>query len=279
MLFLLAGCATVEVPDCCPDTAEPTRLKEGSLRVVSLNIAHSRGTSLNQMLVSKQGFLDNLDEVSDLLLRIDPDIAALQEVDAPSRWSGKFDHLGYIRNRTGWREHIHGDHQQGYMSRFGTALISPHDLQGEHSHRFRSSWPTTTKGFVTATIDWQLTDKTITLTVFSVHLDFSRKKVRQAQINELIEYINKISGPIIVAGDFNGEWVDKDSAVRELIDELDLQAYDPDAESIGTYKKPDGKRLDWILISDDLSFDSYTVEPDRVSDHLAVVADIVYKPE
>jgi endonuclease/exonuclease/phosphatase family metal-dependent hydrolase len=275
---LLNACTTVDVPECCKNTAQPTELVSNQIRICSLNIAHGRAQSLNQMFVSKQGFLDNLDAVSELLLRIKPDIAALQEVDAPSRWSGKFDHLDYIRNQTGWSEHIHGEHQQGWSSTFGTAIISPHDLQGEHSHSFQPSFPTTTKGFVTATIDWQLPEQTVTLTVFSLHLDFFRRKVRQAQIDELSDYISKIDGPVIIAGDFNGEWVDKDSAVRELIEELNLKAFQPDADNLGTYKKISGKRLDWVLISQDLGFANYSVDPEKVSDHLAVVADIIYLP-
>jgi endonuclease/exonuclease/phosphatase family metal-dependent hydrolase len=276
--LMLNACTTLEVPECCPDALEPTNLDSEHIRVSSLNIAHGRGTSFNQMFVSKQSFANNLDAVAELLLRIKPDIAALQEVDAPSRWSGKFNHLDYIRTKTNWREFIHGHHQQGWSSTFGTAIISPHDLQGEHSHSFKPSFPSTTKGFVTATIDWQVADKAITLTVFSVHLDFFRRKVRQAQIDELSDYIRKAEGPVIVAGDFNGEWVNKYSAVRELIEELNLKAFMPEAENLGTYKKTSGKRLDWILISQELGFANYSVDPEKLSDHLAVVADIVYLP-
>ena len=277
-LALLSACTTIDVPECCPAAAQPTILISEQIRISSLNIAHGRANSFNQMFVSKQKFLDNLDALSELLLQINPDIAALQEVDAPSRWSGKFNHLDYIRNKTGWSEYIHGEHQQGWASSFGTAIVSQHDLQGEHSHSFQPSFPSTTKGFVTATIDWQLPEQTVTLTVFSVHLDFFRRKVRQAQIDELSDYIRKISGPVVIAGDFNGEWTDKDSAVYELIEELNLKAFQPDADNLGTYKKTSGKRLDWILISQDLEFADYSVAPEKISDHLAVVADIIYLP-
>jgi endonuclease/exonuclease/phosphatase family metal-dependent hydrolase len=33
-------------------------------------------------------------------------------------------------------------------------------------------------------------------------------------------------------------------------------------------------RLDWILISEELDFAAYETLPDRLSDHLAVVADL-----
>jgi endonuclease/exonuclease/phosphatase family metal-dependent hydrolase len=59
---------------------------------------------------------------------------------------------------------------------------------------------------------------------------------------------------------------------------LDLQVFKPHAEGLSTYGDK-GARLDWILISSDLEFDNYYVIPDVVSDHYAVAADIVLKPE
>ena len=51
-----------------------------------------------------------------------------------------------------------------------------------------------------------------------------------------------------------------------------LQAFSPTTEELGTYKTT--RRLDWILISEELRFVEYTVLPDLVSDHLASVAKI-----
>jgi endonuclease/exonuclease/phosphatase family metal-dependent hydrolase len=62
--------------------------------------------------------------------------------------------------------------------------------------------------------------------------------------------------------------------VKRLADELDLHAYEPDKEGMGTYGGRDGKRLDWILISRELEFINYRLLPDIVSDHLAVYAEI-----
>ena len=63
-----------------------------------------------------------------------------------------------------------------------------------------------------------------------------------------------------------------------VMDGLDLIAYDPHSDALGTYKKTDGRRLDWILVSRDLQFVEYRVLPDKLSDHLAVFAEVRVRP-
>jgi endonuclease/exonuclease/phosphatase family metal-dependent hydrolase len=48
------------------------------------------------------------------------------------------------------------------------------------------------------------------------------------------------------------------------------------AENLPTYFTS-GRRLDWVLISDELEFLSHAVLPDAISDHQAIVADIGWK--
>jgi endonuclease/exonuclease/phosphatase family metal-dependent hydrolase len=60
--------------------------------------------------------------------------------------------------------------------------------------------------------------------------------------------------------------------VRQLANAIGLRAFRPTTQELRTYKG--AKRLDWILISDELKFIDYAVLPNIVSDHLAVVAKI-----
>ncbi|WP_221894641.1 hypothetical protein [Bathymodiolus japonicus methanotrophic gill symbiont] len=52
-----------------------------------------------------------------------------------------------------------------------------------------------------------------------------------------------------------------------------LKVYQPQADNLPTYSNGDS-RLDWILISSELKFVSYKVLPDKLSDHLMLVAEI-----
>lgn len=226
------------------------------------------------MLVSRQQTYDNLDAIANLLDEIDSDIVALQEADAASRWSGKFDHVEYLLSQTGYSCFVHGSHKDSWIAAFGTALLSRVALHESASIPFAPSPPTNTKGFVRSSVYWQAHGRTIPLTVVSVHLDFSRKSVRESQISQLVAELSIVDSPLIILGDFNSEWSDKYSSVRALADALKLDTYLADEPDLGTYKEMAGKRLDWILISQSLDFIDHKVMPHVVSDHLAVYAEV-----
>lgn len=67
--------------------------KDGNLTILSLNIAHGRNQSINQLLVNKEDLKHNIITIARLIKAVDADVVALQEVDGPSSWSGNFDHL------------------------------------------------------------------------------------------------------------------------------------------------------------------------------------------
>lgn len=254
----------------------PETLVSETLSLFALNIAHARGSSLNQLLVTREGHQHSLAAIASVLGTSNIDIVALQEVDAPSWWSGDFDHLQHLAELSDYPASVHGTHAESWFFSYGTALLSRVRMQNTLSHSFKPSWPTATKGYVRGAVLWQSAGTAPQmLTVISVHLDFSRKSVRKAQLAELLADLATLPRPLIVVGDFNADWAEPESPVRELVERAGLQAYRPSAQHLGTYK--DTERLDWILISGDLSFRDYRVVPDIVSDHLATVATIEFK--
>ena len=112
--------------------------------------------------------------------------------------------------------------------------------------------------------------------IVSVHLDFSRQSVRERQIEEMSNVLAGRSFPIIILGDFNSDWFEQENVIRKLADDFKLKAYRPEAVDLATYNS-ENRRLDWILISDDLEFAEYRILPDVVSDHYAVYASIAIK--
>jgi endonuclease/exonuclease/phosphatase family metal-dependent hydrolase len=259
----------------------PARIIEAdTLDLLTLNVAHGRGTAFNQMLVSAAGHRQNLKEIATILLDSNAQVAALQEADAPSLWSGKFDHVEFLAEVTGYPFFVHGYHADAWPFTYGAALISKYSMSNTSSQRFSPSWPTANKGFVRGTVLWRKTDKTVTplpVTLVSVHLDFSREGVRQQQIAELVQALADVKTPLVILGDFNADWSTDDSPVRSLASELGLRPFMPAEQGLSTYKGT--KRLDWILISDELTFVEYNVIPQVVSDHLAVVASIGWKEQ
>jgi len=257
----------------------PEVINSETLDLLTLNVAHGRGTALNQMLVSASQHRQNLDEIAAILRDSGTHIAALQEADAPSLWSGKFNHVDYLAEASDYPFSVHGYHADSWPYTYGAALLSRFKLSHTESHRFSPSWPTASKGFVRASILWRNgeTASQESVTLVSVHLDFSRENVREAQIREMINDLEALDTPLIIMGDFNADWSVDDSPVRVLARALDLQVFRPATQDLGTYKG--SERLDWILISEDLRFVEYTVLPDIVSDHLAVVARIGWDKE
>ena len=109
--------------------------------------------------------------------------------------------------------------------------------------------------------------------VVSLHLDFSRSTVRQAQIQELVTLLQQRNNPVVVLGDFNTDGSGDNSCLKTLQHALKLKAYAGNGKKFETFPLTE-KRLDWILISPQMSFANYHTLPDVVSDHLAVVAEL-----
>ena len=266
----------------CPAAAEGVGAIDSTfIRAVTLNVAHGRKDGRNQMLLGEETIRSNLVEVADFLDRSEADVIALQEVDAESKWSGKFNHLDVLSENSAFVCSYHGIHASGRMYDFGTALLAQKPFRDSFTHSFKPSWPTTTKGFSFAAVDWNpggaLPEPTV-VNFVSVHLDFSRRSVRRSQVEEMVAALSQIEGPMVMMGDFNTDWEAKESSLKSLAEQLNLSAFKPTAEGLSTYGKK-GARLDWILISDDLEFSDYSVLPEVMSDHFAVAAEIVLRDE
>lgn len=278
LLFAQAGNAA-ELRDHCHQPRPPKAITANTLRVMTLNVAHGRGTARNQFLVGTSGIYQNLDAVARLIKSKSTHVVALQEADAPSRWSGQFDQVSYVAEQTGLACSTHGVHSDSWMASYGTALVADAVLEFSDSRTFGPSWPTTRKGFVVARLNWKKNEQTRGVTIVSAHLDFLRARVRDRQIDSMIRNLSVRPGPFVIMGDVNSTWSDASGHVRRLSEELGLRVFEPDNENLGTYRSRSGPRLDWVLLSEELAFVDYQVLPDIVSDHLAVYAEIDYIDE
>lgn len=280
---LSCGCAAgreVPAPDT-PGFGLPTPHRDevsGSLRVLTLNVAHGRKDALNQLLVSRETFERNLAEVAALLRDAGADVVALQEADGPSRWSGGFDHVAVIAGQANYPWQSRASHAKSRLFDYGTALLSRVPFTESLDHAFRPSPPSMTKGLTLGRLAWRPEREAgvVHVDIVSVHLDFSRDSVRQQQIAEMAAVLSDRTSPIIVLGDLNDDWSSDGSIVAELARRCRMQAYQPLAENMGTHPSS-GRRLDWVLISEELEFLNHEVLPHTVSDHRAIVADIGFR--
>ena len=243
-----------------------------TLKVVSLNLAHGRRDGWHQALLRRATIEANLDAVADLLRRESAHVAALQEADGPSIWSGRFNHVEHLARQAGMPHFARGGHVKGAKLDYGTALLSWLPLDNVASHRFAPTPPTPTKGMTVASVAWP-TRSDFVFDVASVHLDFSRKSVRRNQARQIVDRLEPRGRPCVVLGDFNCSFGGKEQTLDILTHELNLTAYRP--EDAGPATLPLRKtRVDWILVSPEFRFIEHQVRNDVLSDHRAVVAEL-----
>jgi endonuclease/exonuclease/phosphatase family metal-dependent hydrolase len=281
VFVVMAVCATQTACSSTPPDKEwqfqadvsAAILDDSTLKVMTLNLAHGRKDGLNQLFKSAGAIHNNLEEIAVFLENAAADVVALQEADAPSFWSGSFDHVALLAGQAGYPFFESSNQANSWIFSYGTALLSRVALSGVVHHTFRPSPPTMNKGYTLAQLMWKAdAAEPLPVDIVSVHLDFSRKSVREQQSAELVEALAGRANPLIVMGDFNSDWSADEQVVQALAERADLHAYRPDADDLPTYSG--SKRYDWILISKQLEFVSFEVLPDILSDHSAVLAEI-----
>jgi len=241
---------------------------------MTLNVAHARKEGRHQALQSVAALRRNLEAIAGVLRRERPHVVALQEADGPSAWSGGFDHVEMLARLGGFDHAFRGEHNPVALGRlelsYGTALLSRLPLDEPRSHAFLETWRDT-KGFVTATVEAEALGGAID--VVSLHLDFLAARVRRRQLEQLVERFRERARPLVVMGDFNCEWSERRRSLEQLRHELRLRPPSGAAHATFPAWRP-LVRLDWILVSEELDFFSYETLPDRLSDHLSVLAEI-----
>lgn len=277
----LSACASTEIssrPDVqrhnshMPASSSSSFASGDSLRVMTLNMAHARGTGINQMLQTTDRARQNLDRIAMLLNQQSADIVSLQEVDYQSSWNGNFDHVSFLAERANFQHSVSGSHVNSMGLDYGTALVAKLDLADPESTVFTPSEISSPKGFVVSSINWP-GKACIEVDVVSAHLDFASEQTRREQAAEIIASLKHRNRPVILMGDFNTGWHRTTSALRILAESLNLHSYAPDDKSLVTFPKHT-RRLDWILVSPEINFDSYQVVQTAVSDHLGIVSDM-----
>lgn len=239
------------------------------ITVMTLNIGHGRGASLHQLIQSRRRITGNADAIADVIIREGAQVTGLQEVDGPGFWNGGLDLIEHLAEYSGYPHGIWTKNVETPALSYGTALLSNLAYSHAESYTFKARPIVLPKGFTTGIFRISETsDKHVC--IVSVHLAPILNIMRKKQIDTLISTLNDMEYPIIVMGDFNCGWKDG-SALKYLADKMNLKTWKPESKELGTHS-PGHRRLDWILISEELDFVRYEVLSDRLSDHHAVKA-------
>jgi len=254
----------------------PAAIPDQTLRVMTVNLAHGRGSGLHQAFQDGERARENLDAVGAIIQREAPQVVALQEADAASVWSGAFDHVDYLASITGFASGLLAVHAEGGGQMYGTALLTQLPVIEKRAYTFAPARATFPKGFSLLTVRWPANGELVD--VVSLHLEPLRTGVRQSQGRQLIAALADRGRPLVIMGDFNTEWGHQDGVLEAIIKDLNLQTFGLEAQDLDTFPRL-GRRLDWILASQHFEFAGFSVLPDRLSDHRAVVALLRPRPD
>jgi endonuclease/exonuclease/phosphatase family metal-dependent hydrolase len=207
----------------------------------------------------------NLECIVSFIESVKPDVVGLIEIDSGSFRSEKVCQAEAIARQLGYNfvvETKYGNrsvvHKVPVLNKQGNALLSRSAIISRRFHYF-------SEGFKRLVIEVKLPE----VTVFLVHLSLTFRK-RQYQLEFLHRLLKRVEGPVIVAGDFNILWGN-----REL--ELFLAATGLiNANNFGQPSHPSRspkRQLDFILHSTDLEVTNFSLPQVQYSDHVPLVCD------
>ena len=270
-----------------PDAAESK--SPGSpttLRILTYNIAHGRGMAKSNWEGGDRAErMARLDEIAELLRRVDADVVVLNEVDFDSSWSYSVDQARYLAEKVGypyWVEQRNLDFRAVVWKwRFGNAVLSRYPIASAQIADFPgySTWQTALAGKHSGVVcDIQAGDSVVR--VVAAHLSYRSERLRVQSAAMLVHMARESTLPTIVAGDLNStppgfpkSFTDPDgnNAIATL-DQSELfqrsPTDGPPTESELTFQGSEPYCvIDWILIPPDWQFVEYRVEQSDLSDH------------
>lgn len=231
-----------------------------TLRVVAYNIKHGRGMD---------GKVD-LNRIAEVILKLNPDLLALQEVDKFCERSGNRD-LAAELGKTLKMEHRFGKFMDFQGGEYGMAILSRFPIKETYRH----SLPEGAEPRCALEVQVEVNGMQSPISFIGIHNDWTNEAIRVDQIDALLTAIEGRSHPVILAGDFNGEPSDDSmqtlrKAQWTILDKGNKKTFPSDDPQ---------KEIDFIVTR---GFSQTSVEHDVIdervaSDHRPIVASITFK--
>jgi endonuclease/exonuclease/phosphatase family metal-dependent hydrolase len=237
------------------------------MRFLLYNIRY--GTGGKPILFPWSGYFrrtaKTLEEIIAFLKPLDADIVGLVEVDAGSYRSSRKNQAQILADALGHYNLYRSKYGRlslanllPVMNKQGNAFLTRNTVTDGHFHYFE-------KGVKRLVIELELED----ITIFLVHLALSFR-ARHHQLSDLYSLVKAAKKPLIVAGDFNTAWGDRE--IRLFLAATGLAKAGPD--DVLTFPSWAPKRqLDFILHSPEVKVSSFMTPQVTFSDHLPLVCD------
>ncbi len=229
-----------------------------TLKVMTLNI-HSG--------VNWYGQYD-LEGIARYIEAVHPDIVGMQEVVRGWSSQSRFEDIPKDLAQRLNMSYAYSASLERSNGNFGNLILSRYPILSVFTELMPGDLERRSFGFV------QILVNGVRVNFVTTHLGLSESDRRQ-QATAIAQFISKVSGPLIITGDFNGS--DGDVAVSVFQGNfLDVQDQ-CGLKQQGTFRVKDGSlipRMDYIFASPDFAVDSLRIDENYISDHLPLVADL-----
>ncbi len=213
---------------------------------------------------------ENIENQANIIKNQNPDWVALQEIDNNCVRSGNINQAQYFGNYTNLNG-IFGEFVEFDGGSYGMAVLSRFDIL---STKFLTL-PSTIEPKI-AIIQIIQIKKYLKMALVNIHLDFANSKIQIMQIEKLINYLNKLNLPVIIAGDFNAEPL---SPSLELLESTGFQSINKDHKRYTFNGKNPTLEIDHILYK---NYEDILIQPVMIqvindpiaSDHRPIIAKI-----
>jgi endonuclease/exonuclease/phosphatase family metal-dependent hydrolase len=237
------------------------------MRLLIYNIRY--GTGGKHFMFPWSGYLrrthHNLRSIIDFIRSVDPDVMGLIEVDEGSFRSRRQNQAELIARELGHYHAYRSKYAERSFARHvpilrnqGNAFLSRDTVNGERFHYF-------SEGLKRLVIELELDG----VTLFLVHLALSFR-TRHHQLSDLYGLVKEARQPVVVAGDFNLFWGDRE--VHLFMAATGLTSANP----VGSPSYPSWtpkRQLDFILHSPEVRSRRFWMPAVTYSDHLPLVWD------
>ena len=240
------------------------------MRFLLYNIRYAAGIGRQFHLpVPYSGYLKNtngnLKKIVDFIKPINPDIIGLIEVDAGSFRSGKSNQAKAIAREL---HHFHV-YQSKYsndsmaqkvpvLNKQGNAILTNREIVSQKFHYFCN-------GIKRLVIELELES----FSIFLVHLSIKFRH-RQYQLQDLHALLKNIKKPVIVAGDFNVLWGNRE--LQLFLAATGLQNANSNDQPSHPSRAP-RRQLDYIFHSPEIRVTRFYIPQVKYSDHAPLVCD------
>jgi len=211
----------------------------------------------------------NLECIVSFIESVKPDIIGLIEIDSGSFRSENMCQAETIARQLGYTHVVETKYGTNrvvrrvpVLNKQGNAILTSHQILRHRFHYFA-------EGFKRLVIEVQLPE----VTVFLVHLSLTFIQ-RQHQLQHLHQLVKQTKGPVILAGDFNVLWGDRELAL--FLAATGLVSANDEGRPAHPSKSPK-RQLDFILYSKELEVSNFNIPMVQYSDHVPLVCDFTLK--